>query len=117
LVSSTNSEGAGPLARLLLSGNTLYGTATHGGSTGNGTVFSLSFRPRLTIVPSAANVVLKWPTDYAGFSYAGYTLQSTTDLDSSAVWTTNSRTPAVVNGQNVVTNSITGKQQFLRLSQ
>jgi uncharacterized repeat protein (TIGR03803 family) len=111
-----NSDGAGPVAGLLLSGNTLYGTASHGGSTGNGTVFSLSFTPQLTIVPSAANVVLKWPTDYAGFSYAGYTLQSTTNLGSSAVWSTNSPAPVVLNGQSVVTNSITGSQQFFRLS-
>src|SRR5207248_2317146 len=40
--SYTNSEGAQPLAGLILSGNTLYGTAAYGGSSGNGTVFSIS---------------------------------------------------------------------------
>ncbi len=35
------SDGANPLAGLLLSGNTLYGTAFRGGSWGNGTVFAL----------------------------------------------------------------------------
>src|SRR6266568_5655837 len=37
-----NSDGAGPNARLILSGNTLYGTANGGGSSGNGTVFALN---------------------------------------------------------------------------
>ncbi len=37
----TNSDGALPLAGLILSGNTLYGTASYGGSLGNGTVFSI----------------------------------------------------------------------------
>src|SRR2546427_12315566 len=36
-----NSDGVYPYAGLLLSGNTLYGTAAHGGSSSNGTVFSL----------------------------------------------------------------------------
>jgi uncharacterized repeat protein (TIGR03803 family) len=39
---STNSDGANPLAGLILSGNTLYGTATYGGSSGYGTVFTIN---------------------------------------------------------------------------
>ena len=39
---TTNSDGALPWAALILSGNTLYGTASQGGSTGNGTVFALN---------------------------------------------------------------------------
>jgi len=38
---NTNSDGAYPKAGLILSGNTLYGTATSGGSWGNGTVFAI----------------------------------------------------------------------------
>jgi uncharacterized repeat protein (TIGR03803 family) len=41
-VSAINGDGADPQAGLILSGNTLYGTATYGGASGNGTVFSLS---------------------------------------------------------------------------
>src|SRR5690349_1586221 len=37
----TNSDGATPFAGLIVSGNTLYGTASGGGSSGNGTVFAL----------------------------------------------------------------------------
>src|SRR5208337_2833801 len=41
----TNSDGAFPQAALALSGTTLYGTTSTGGSSGNGTVFSISFTP------------------------------------------------------------------------
>jgi uncharacterized repeat protein (TIGR03803 family) len=37
----TNSDGDGPQGTLVLSGNTLYGTAYFGGSSGNGTVFAV----------------------------------------------------------------------------
>jgi uncharacterized repeat protein (TIGR03803 family) len=103
---------------LTLSGNTLYGTANGGGSSGDGTVFSLSFPPpQLTIIPSGSTMILTWPTNYAGFSYSGYALQSTTNLVSPAVWATNSSAPVVINGQNTVTNPFSGTQQFFRLSQ
>src|SRR6266446_1372749 len=39
---STNSDGAYPQAGLTLSGNTLYGTALRGGSSGGGTVFAVN---------------------------------------------------------------------------
>jgi len=38
----TNNDGASPAAGLVLSGNTLYGTAEYGGTNGNGTVFALN---------------------------------------------------------------------------
>jgi len=41
LSGNTNSDGVHPVAGLLLSGSTLYGTASGGGSVGAGTVFSL----------------------------------------------------------------------------
>jgi uncharacterized repeat protein (TIGR03803 family) len=112
-----NQEG-NPAPELVLSGTTLFGASFADGAYGHGTVFSLSYpSPRLTIMPSGTNVNLTWPSAVAGFSYSAYTLQSTTNLGSSAVWATNSPAPVVVNGQNVVTNSITGTQQFFRLSQ
>jgi uncharacterized repeat protein (TIGR03803 family) len=106
-------DGASPYAGLILSSNTLYGTACYGGGFRNGTVFSLLLPPpQLTIIPSTANVMLTWPTNATGF-----TLQSTTNLGSSAIWTTNLPSPVVVNGQNTVTTPISGTQQFFRLSQ
>ena len=68
--------------------------------------------PQLTIIHSGTDVVLTWPTNATG-----YTLQSTTNLMSSAVWGTVSPAPIVVNSKNTVTNSISGKQIFYRLSQ
>jgi uncharacterized repeat protein (TIGR03803 family) len=38
----TNSDGAWPEGALFLSGNALYGTAAHGGSSGNGTIFKIN---------------------------------------------------------------------------
>jgi uncharacterized repeat protein (TIGR03803 family) len=111
-------NGAYPYAGLILSGNTLYGTAYGGGSSNLGTVFGLSLPlPQLTIILSGTNVILTWPTNGDDFSYAGFTLQSTTDLVSQAIWTAVSPPPAVVNGQNTVTNPISGTQHFYRLSQ
>jgi uncharacterized repeat protein (TIGR03803 family) len=42
LASNTNSDGAGPDGGLILSGNTLFGTAMSGGNTGNGTLFGVN---------------------------------------------------------------------------
>jgi uncharacterized repeat protein (TIGR03803 family) len=42
LVSNTNADGASPEAGLVLSGNTLYGTAYYGGRYGEGTVFAVN---------------------------------------------------------------------------
>jgi uncharacterized repeat protein (TIGR03803 family) len=117
----TDDGGALPVAGLLLSGNTLYGTTKGGGvvapSSGGlraGTVFSFSLAafssPQLTITPSAASVVLTWPTNATGFA-----LQSTTDLAPPILWNSNSPLPLVVNGQNTVTIPSSGIQQFYRL--
>jgi uncharacterized repeat protein (TIGR03803 family) len=112
---STNSEGAGPEAGLILSGNTLYGTLDFGGSSGHGTVFSLSLRsasaPQLTIIRSGTTVVLTWPTNATGF-----TLEFATNLVSPALWSTNLPAPVAVNAQNVVTNGISGPRKFYRLN-
>ena len=104
-------DGAEPCAGLILSGNTLYGTASKGGSSGNGTIFSLSLAPQLTITPAGSNVILTWPTNDSV-----YNLEFTINLVS-PVWNTNSPAPVVVNGKNTVTNPISGAQQFFRLSQ
>jgi uncharacterized repeat protein (TIGR03803 family) len=110
-------DGASPSGGLTLSGNSLYGTAYSGGILGEGTVYSLSFPPLLSIATSGTNVVLAWPTNFAGFDYSGYTLQSTMNLAPPSVWVTNSVPPVVVNGQFTVTNPVSGGLQFFRLSQ
>jgi hypothetical protein len=60
---------------------------------------------------SATALVLTWPA-----TNGGLTLQSTTNLAASVVWSNVSLTPVVVNGQNTVTNVISGAQQFFRLA-
>jgi hypothetical protein len=57
----------------------------------------------LTIIPYAANIILTWPTNAAGFA-----LQSTTNLVSPVVWSTVSPGPIVIGGQNLVINSSSG---------
>jgi uncharacterized repeat protein (TIGR03803 family) len=110
---ASNNDGANPFSGLVLSGNTLYGTAHFGGASGYGTVYRISLPPpQLTVMPSAANVILTWPTDDLGFH-----LQSTTNLVCPAFWSVVTLEPVVLNGQNVVTNPISGARQFYRLSQ
>jgi uncharacterized repeat protein (TIGR03803 family) len=103
---------------LISSGSSFYGMTE--GNPGDvpsygGTVFKLSpsaSPPQLTITPAGANVILSWQTNATGFA-----LQSTTALGSAAAWTIVSPDPIVANGQNLVTNSISGTQQFFRLAQ
>ena len=104
--STTNSDGAHPAAGLILSGNTLYGTAQYGGAYGNGTIFSLSLGsaspPQLTLVPSGASIILAWPTNAAVF-----TLQSAPAMTSTFTNIPGATSP--------YTNALTAGQQFFRL--
>ena len=75
-------------------------------------LWTVAVVPRLTISLSNQKVVLSWPTNASGF-----TLQSTANLVSPAVWTTVFPGPVIVNGQNAVTNTISGTQKFYRLIQ
>jgi uncharacterized repeat protein (TIGR03803 family) len=108
-------DGAFPQAGLILSGNTLYGTTSEGGSLDTGTIFSLSLPasllppPQLAITIAGTNVILTWPTNAAGF-----TLESTTNL-LPAAWSTNLPAPVVINGQNTVTNPVSGTHRFYQL--
>jgi uncharacterized repeat protein (TIGR03803 family) len=113
LYSFTNgADGAEPYTgSLILSDSTLYGAAEGGGSAGDGTVFSLSLQPQLTITLSGTNVILDWTN-----SAPGFTLQSTPAL-APPVWSAVSATQGNVNGEYNVTNPISGTQQFYRLSQ
>ena len=106
-------DGSDPLADLVSAGSTLFGTTTKGGSAGNGTIFSFTLAgPPLAIAHSGTNVVLTWST-----AYSGYTLQSSTQLVAGAVWSSVSPLPVVLNNLNTVTNPVSAKTKFYRLSQ
>jgi hypothetical protein len=113
-------DGETPLSGLVQgSDGNFYGTTAYGGAYGSayggyGTVFRLTIvpQPQLTIIPSGPYVILTWPPDCVGI-----TLQSTTNLGSSAVWSTNSSPSVVIGGQSVVINAISGTRKFYRLSQ
>ena len=106
-------NGANPTAALVQgSDGSLYGTTSHGGTHGWGTVFKVTLvpEPQLTIIPFGPSVVLTWPTNAFVF-----TLQSTTNLDSVANWYTNTLPPIVIGGLNVVVFPIADSQVFYRL--
>jgi uncharacterized repeat protein (TIGR03803 family) len=107
----TGNDAEYPYSSLVSAGNTLYGTAEEGGSSGSGTVFRILLpTPQLTIIPAGMNVILTWPTNALVF-----TLQSTTNLDPPVVWSPVSPPSVVVSTNNVVTNTLSGTQRFYRL--
>jgi len=91
----------------------LWNTASHGPNDTTNDFFIRSMTiagVTLNIQVVGANAVLSWTTNFPDFYLA-----SSTNLGPAAVWNTNLPSPAVVNGQNVVTNPITSSQQFFRL--
>jgi hypothetical protein len=103
---------------LAASGGTLYagGIFTTAGTnvSAYAAMAHLPVLPTLSIIADGANVVVTWPDAATGFT-TGYTLESATNLLPPVAWQTNATAPIVIGGQNVVTNSITGSQQFFRL--
>jgi uncharacterized repeat protein (TIGR03803 family) len=76
---STNSDGVGPQAGLILSGNTLYGTAYGGGSSGNGTVFALNTNGAgFTNLNSFSGSPSDGANPYAGLILSGNAFYGTT---------------------------------------
>lgn len=65
--------------------------------------------PTVNISYGGGNVVLSWPTNFAG-----YILEYTTNLAADN-WLTNSSTPFPVNGQYTITNAPTSGTRFYRL--
>lgn len=109
-------DGANLYGGVVMAGNILYGTASAGGISNFGTLFSITFPlpapPSLSILRSGTNVVLLWPTNTGVF-----TLQFATNLAFPITWSNAAPAPGIVNGQNAVTNPALGKQVFYRLSQ
>lgn len=92
---STNSDGAGPYASLILSGNTLYGTAAGGGSSGNGTVFAVNTNGSGFTNLHSFTVASAYPytnsdgvSPYAGLILLSNSLYGTTFYGGSSGWGT-----------------------------
>jgi uncharacterized repeat protein (TIGR03803 family) len=100
LSNSTNSDGAIPQAGLILSGNTLFGTAAQGGGANNGTVFRLIIPISLFYQNIGGAVVLSW-------NDPSFALQA-----APAVTGTYAN---IIGATSPYTNAITGPQQFFRL--
>lgn len=109
---SVNSDGATPYAGLMIANDTIFGTARAGGTSGNGTVFSIAILPKLSISHSAGNAILTWPQ-----SAIGFTLQSKSDLTPAATWSDVIPPPVIVNEFNTVVTPSSAGQRFYRLSQ
>lgn len=110
--SSSNSDGANPYAGLLISDDTLFGTARAGGTSGNGTVFRISILPQLSIAHTGDNTILTWPQSAIGFA-----LQSATSLKPPVHWEVVNPAPIIVNGFNTVINPASVAQRFYQLTQ
>ena len=65
--------------------------------------------PALRATRLGSDLLLSWPTNFAGF-----TLETATNLPPTS-WTSNSIPPAIANGQWTVTNAIAGGKKFYRL--
>jgi hypothetical protein len=65
--------------------------------------------PKLNQAKSGGNILLSWPTNWTGFC-----LQYATNLSPSS-WVSNSSSPAIVNGQCTVTNTMSDRVKFYRL--
>jgi hypothetical protein len=88
------------------------GTSTNAQLTVENLVFSIAALPSLQAQASGSNLMLLWPMSAQNFS-----LQTTTNLADPNSWVTLTNIPAIVNLQNMITNSITAKQGFYRLIQ
>ena len=70
-------------------------------------MFRLLFAPQLSIVRSGSNAVLSWPSNYLGFDFTGFNLQSAPAVSGPFTNIPGATSP--------YTNALTAAQQFYRL--
>jgi phospholipase C len=101
--SGINSDGAGPLAALIISDNTLYGTTHFGGGSGNGTVFSISLP-----TPDLVATSLSWNMTNGGldFSYANQGAPLHTNTTAKLFWANGPTTNDILSNIAIFTNDI-----------
>ena len=103
----------GPYFGFILQGNCLLSSLSYNYGTPPELIGVLSTLPPKLLANHAGNqIVISWNTNNA----AGLSLQSTTNLMPSAVWTPVTNTPVPIGSRLVVTNQIVGARQFFRLS-
>jgi uncharacterized repeat protein (TIGR03803 family) len=107
------------MGKLVLAGNTLYGTTYNRGIWGNGTLFALrTDGTGFTNLHSFAGRPNDGSLPDAGMVASGATLYGTTsDEKLSGVTITVSNLPVIVNGQNTVTVPIFATHAFYSLGQ
>ncbi len=113
----TNARGAHPVAGLLRTGNTLYGTAFSGGPGGTGVVFALPL-PLDAGIRAAANPLggTDLTVDGLGAPFSNYTIQATSDLASPTAWQDLLTTPADASGRLGYTEfNQTAPRRFFRI--
>ncbi len=99
---------------LYCTGSTIQGFMLDGlpvaAATNSHTMFvaRFSYDPPLTVTLSGGQFQLSWPTNESGFVVE-------TSLAPDGGWSALTNAPTLVNGQNVVTQSMTGPQRFFRL--
>jgi uncharacterized repeat protein (TIGR03803 family) len=74
----TNDEGSTPKAKLLVSDNTLYGTAAFGGSGGYGTIFKMSPDGTGFVILHSFEPIVHYTNSEGGMPYGGLTLSGDT---------------------------------------
>jgi uncharacterized repeat protein (TIGR03803 family) len=106
---NTNGDGAMPRAGLVMLGNTVYGTTYQGGTSDNGTVFSLTLSASNSAPPNPVPLQIEMAGEAVILSWTGsvFALQSAPTL--AGVFTT------LPGATSPYTNSITGAEQFFRL--
>jgi hypothetical protein len=92
-------------------GSSYHYRAVAGNNLGTNYGADVTFTPSvtLTIAHSGSNALVAWLTNATGFA-----LEYATNLPATS-WTSNSSPPAIVNGQYMITNSISGGTRFYRL--
>jgi len=115
-----NSDGAIPVGNLILSGNVLYGKTVSGGTSGNGTLFSLSLptqTPPIILVPNGISIgggSSNFTFQASGPIGSNVVLQASTDLFH---WSSISTSTIPTIGSLNFTNSTIGQiRRFFRVA-
>ncbi len=109
-VVTTNNQWAEGTIMQASDGN-LYITVENCVASTSGAIFKVTLAPPLKITHTANEILLSWPTNWAGC-----TLQVRTNLTSGS-WTDSTRISVVISNEYVITNALANTAKFYRLRQ